>query len=181
MSATMHLWKPLDVKFLGSPYDDYTDKQLSEHGEEIDEKLGCPIDGSLEDIDIWGITMNCSEWEDKQGHDMLDLTYIKSIFKAYNDKAWRRVRKKLSQFPSSVGHRKVTSRKVICADEMAYAQGWFFKRRFFKKKTTFVFCTTKKEMELFFKRYMDNSEDSRKAQKYFLEKWEDGFIFECAW
>ena len=76
------------------------------------------------------------------------------------------------------------SHKYIPVDVVQYAQGWFLKKKFFNKEITHSFCITKKQMENFFKQYIDfNSYDDRgkEAVDRFLNTWEDGMIFECAW
>lgn len=96
-----------------------------------------------------------------------------------------RQRRKLEKFPhepceASYG---ITD-NLIYVKDIAYRQGWFLKNRFFKKPYTTVVCTTRSEMESFFKKYIDyKNKDTRGKEcvDLFRSKWEDGMIFICSW
>lgn len=191
MSVTMHLWKVNpNVKYRGWYMDYATDKDLimDETGEyplkRIEKELGAPDSADYTTIfRAWEKEMQQKAWSDGIIHDTLDLTYMKSLFKVNHWRGCNRILKKLRQFPIhqfSNGH---YTRNFIVVDEMAYAQGWFFKNNFFKRKMTWNICTTKHEMEEFFKKYIDYlGKDTRgeESVQKFLDSWENGMIFECA-
>ena len=94
----------------------------------------------------------------------------------------RRKLKKFLNLPSKTEY-GITNR-IIVVEHIAYRQGWFLKTRFFKKPYTTVVCTTKSEMESFFKKYIDyKNKDTRGKEcvDLFRSKWEDGMIFICSW
>ena len=75
--------------------------------------------------------------------------------------------------------------KLIPVNYIAYRQGWFLKKRFFKKPYAYIVCTTKSEMENFFKKYINykdkNDTRGKECVDTFRSKWKDGMIFICRW
>ena len=70
----------------------------------------------------------------------------------------------------------------LALDTVEYAQGWFFKKKFFNKEVTTVFCTTKKELQNFITQYVQcKNNEEREIINRFLNSWEDGMLFECSW
>lgn len=195
MSVTMHLYKVVpNVKYNGY-YNDYlTEKDLivdPETGKApyqiLEASLGCPdVREDYVGYLAWEDKMHASAWSDGVKHERIDLTYLKSLFKANNYRGCNRILCKLNHFPIETFDNGHIIRKFIVVDEVAYAQGWFFKKRFFNRKMTFNFCITRDEMIKFFDKYIDyRSHDTRgkESVQKFLDAWEDGMndmIFECA-
>lgn len=190
MSATMHLWRIVpNVTYNGWYMDYVTDKDLikDKTGEyplkRIERELGAP---NSEDYDIfraWKKEIEKKAWSDEIIHDILDLTYLKSTFKVNHWRGCSRILKKLKKFPMQQFCNGYYTRNFIVVEEVAYAQGWFFKNQFFNRKMTWNICTTKHEMEEFFKKYIDYfGKDTRgkESVQRFMDAWEDGLIFECA-
>lgn len=183
MSVTMHLYKVLDnVDFLGNVCDKVKWTESDESALfEYEINHGYREDMSEDELDDWYNKMGALAYSDGIKHDLFDLSYIKRIF--YKDKAFRRVLKTLRDFK----FKKYTNANsdvynYVVVDEVAYRQGWFFKNRFFRKKTTMVVCTTKKQLETFIKKYIDMHDNyGVEAAKTFLDTFEPGMIFECAW
>lgn len=192
MSVTMHLYKVVpNVKYIGYYNDFLTEKDLIVNPETgkapyqiIEKSLGCPdIREDYSGYLAWEDKMHASAWSDGINHHRIDLTYLKSLFNCNNYRGSGRILRKLSQFPIETFSNGHITRKFIVVDEVAYAQGWFFKNRFFNRKISWNICTTKHEMEAFFKKYIDYfGKDTRGAESVekFMKTWEDGMIFECA-
>lgn len=118
-------------------------------------------------------------WSDNCQHDFLDLTYHKALFNG--NKGWKRLQKRLEKFNiKRFDDKRGYISKYLTVNPVKYAQGWFFKKRYFKKKNWVFFGTTKKEMDDFFKRYVKVTEESEKIMEDFLNAWKDGMIFECS-
>lgn len=201
MSVTMHLYKVVpNVKYVGY-YLDFVPKSAFEMGEDglynlekYEKELGAPMreDGHWPDIvdgeELWQAHKDWEEkqhsqaWSDGVNHDKINITHYNSCFKKY--RGWGRYAKRLNTMPIQTFSNGKQSHRYIAVDEVQYAQGWFFKKAFFSKEITHSFCVTKEQMENFFKQYIDfNSHDDRgrEAVDRFLNSWEDGMIFECAW
>lgn len=196
----MHLYRVSpDVDYVGY-YMDYVtnaDFVLGEDGfyplEKKEKEMGAPMgaDGhwpdSVKENDAywksrdWAEEQEKKAWSDGIDHDKINITHIKSCFKNY--RGLKRLLRVFEGLPVKTFNNGKITQKYIPVDRVAYAQGWFFKNRFFKKKITRVFCTTKEQMENFFNKYIDyNSHDTRGKEtvELFLNTWEDGMIFECA-
>ena len=201
MSVTMHLYKVRpDVEYTGyyMDYVTHADFVKGDDGyyplEHKEKELGAPMgaDGhwpdSVKEYEIywknkeWGEAQENSAWSDNHRHDKIDITLLRACFK--DCRGWKRLVKHFDGFPIKTFNNGRTIQKYIPVDRVEYAQGWFFKKRFFNKKMTRVFCTTKKQMENFFKQYIDFNDKhdtrGREAVDRFLNAWEDGMIFECA-
>lgn len=190
MSVTMHLWKVNPTVTYNGWYMDYiTNKDLilDESGDypvkRIERELGMPENEDYAVFETWGKEMQQKAWSDGIIHNTLDLTYMKSLFKINNWRGSSRILKKLKKFLVQQFCNGHYIRNFIVVEEVAYAQGWFFKKQFFNRKMTWNFCTTKHEMEKFFKKYIDYfGKDTRgkESVQRFMDAWEDGMIFECA-
>lgn len=190
MSATMHLWRVNPTATYKGWYMDYaTDKDLivDETGEyplkRLERELGAPNSNDYDVFLAWEKEMQKKAWSDGIIHNTLDLTYMKSLFEVNHWRGCGRILEKLKKFPMQQFYNGHYTRNFIVVEEVAYAQGWFFKNRFFNRKMTWNFCTTKHEMEEFFKKYIDYfGKDTRgkESVQRFMDAWEDGMIFECA-
>ena len=201
MSVTMHLYKESTASYVGNYLDFISSDllKLDDDGyyglEHYEKELGAPMkedghwpdnicgDELYEKHSEWEEAQRAKAWSDGKEHDKIDITMLKCMFS--KERGWRRLRDRLSKFNIQTFNGKTHVAKYIAVDEVGYAQGWFFKTKFFKKKVSFVVCTTKEQMEKFFNRYIDfNSRfdaRGRMAVNDFLSKWEDGMIFVCAW
>ena len=202
MSVTMHLYKVnKDVDYKGN-YLTFAPPDLQKVGEDglygferYERDLGAPMreDGhwpdKLEDPELywkhkeWEESQERKKWSDEKDHTFFDWTHITRCYSKC--RGWRRLRDRMSMMKfKTFEYPGIGSVNYLCLDEVQYAQGWFFKKPFFNKEITLVFCTTKSQMENFFKQYIDyRSHDTRGAEavQIFLDSWEDGMIFECAW
>lgn len=202
MSVTMSLYKVRpDIEYKGY-YLDFVGKDafiLGSDGlyglERIEKDLGAPMapDGhwprSEDDHDLywkheeWEKNQKANAWSDGKEHDKLDISHLKACFK--HTRGWKRLASRFEDMPIKTFKSARGIQRYIPVDEVQYAQGWFFKKRFFNKEITFVFCTTKEQMENFFKQYVDFNHPSddrgKEAVNRFINAWEDGMIFECAW
>lgn len=198
MSVTMSLYKVNpDVVYTGYYFDNVSkaDFIMGSDGfypiEKKEKELGAPMksdghwpcasDAEYDDYEKWEESQKASAWSDGVEHEFYDITHRKMCYKGV--RGWRRIRNRLEKFNHRQFKKKDT-RNYLVLDIVEYAQGWFFKKRFFKKEITYVVCTTKREMENFFRQYVDfNGRDTRgrEAVNRFMASWEDGMIFECAW
>ena len=126
-----------------------------------------------------------SSFSDGKDHDMIQFNLIKSVFKTPKGKQqreWKPVCTKLQNFNlKTFKDKHSTIIKYIVCTPVQYAQGWFLKKRFFKRRSWRFYATTKKQMNNFFDRYGNKSEQCYEVRKLFNEKWEDGMLFECSW
>ena len=173
MSVTMKLYKYRpDVEFLGywwykidnKDFDYYSQLIMNEgRKEEAYKEIG-----------------HTHSWSDCETHYPFDVGSRKRDFIGFKGK--KRQLKKLEKFGIKVFKNKYTTIHYIPFDIVAYDQGWYFKKSFFKKKYSHFLCNTKKELEIFFKKYIKHTDpDGVKATKVFLDAWEDGMLCDCWW
>lgn len=199
MSVTMHLYRVLPkVKYNGCVLDNITQKALNgmiDGSVPVDPALienGCPLvkgeflpeykDPEYEDFEKWSEKQLASAWSDNMQHDVLDITSMNSCYK--DCRGFGRMYKRLLSLPYKRFQLKEYMWRYIPVEEVWYAQGWFFKHKFFNRKCWHHICTTKEQMEHFFERYIDYKDKRYPVANIiqdFLDKWEDGMIFECAW
>lgn len=119
------------------------------------------------------------EWQDLNLNHIIDYTHSKRMA-GYS---WHRVEKRFSDFSwlSLSDNPDKSLCKYLPCDVCAYAQGWFFKKSFFKKKFTYCICTTKNQMQGILKKYLDfKDECAYDIYRHFMSVWEDGMIFELS-
>ena len=202
MSVTMHLYKANPgVEYKGNwltfaPTGAFKQDEDGLCGfERYEKELGAPMreDGHWpkwdEDPELfekhkeWEEEQESNKWSDGKEHYYFDWTHIVRCYSKC--RGWKRLSNRMSELKfKNFDYPGIGTTKYLCLDEVQYAQGWFFKKPFFNKEITLVFCTTKHQMECFFKQYIDyQSHDDRGAEavERFLNAWEDGMIFECAW
>lgn len=117
--------------------------------------------------------------------EIIDYT----LQKYHAGRAWNRIKKRLDQFQWQRLYDKYQGNymKYLPCDIVCYAQGWFFTKKFFKKKHPYIICTTKKQMISMLDKYItyeDKYHDAgyiRKIRRKFIDSWEDGMLFEMAW
>jgi len=178
MSVTFHLYKPIDAytipdQFYMTSPTEY--KKLLIEKPQVDPKYDA----------FWSNFFKDDEWNDGKTHQKLNLTYLKALAKGKKNRLSKMIQKIENQkdvYKIQYLNSKMSSYKYIAVDEVLYRQGWFLKKKFFKKVNWTHIYTTKEEMLGFFKRYIDFT-DPRGAEcaKVFLEAWKDGMIFECSW
>lgn len=176
MSVTFSLYKVSEAEYLGSVFEA---KTTEERDNEIRRRLNLPADSDIEATLQNACELVKAEWSDGAYHRMLDIADKHWMWKG--ERGWRRMDKRLKTLPTQVykGH------KYVALDKVEYSQGWFLKKRFFKKRITTVYCVTKKQMMDFFKQYLDYSGDDCLVAKDVMERferaWKDGMLFECSW
>lgn len=124
------------------------------------------------------------KYTDNNKHDMIDISYVKSM--CYKGKKLARGAKRAIKPIKNLKYKlcKTTrgyAYKYVTVDEVLYRQGWFLKKKFFNRELTFVFCNSKKQMQRFFNEYIDRStERGKECEKAFMDAFQPGMIFECA-
>ena len=179
MSVTFHLYKLCDnIHYLGRKYDFATkdEKKRFNH-------LYYLASISKEDDD-WVDDFIKERYSDNLNHNYIEVTCFKKLSKMGSRyKGYYRLYRKLQNFNMDIiSSTYGVTYKFIVVDKVVYRQGWFLKKKFFKKGTTCFIATNKKEMQNFFNKYLD-FKDKRGIETYntFLNKWEDGMIFEVSW
>lgn len=191
MSVTMHLYKPRpDVDFLGNWWMQIPMRDMNHDSlRDLQVKLGGPSEPpedaphsewarfSSADYD-WEEEQKPKAWSDGVVHELIELNVYKSYLGHF--KGGKRMLNRISKFPSKLFQNEHYKFKYLVMDEVEYRQGWFMKKRFFNRKFWTYYCTTRKEVEAFFKRYVNtNDEWGREAHEAFLNAWEDGMLFAC--
>lgn len=185
MSVTFHLYKIRDdVEFLGNLADKVkwgikNDEALTK----LETEHGFKGDFTSDELEDWENRMIEASFSDGKKHDIFDKNCIKQIFKG--TRGLNRLLNRLD----GLNFKRLENENgyiynYIVVDEIVYRQGWFLKKKFFNKEITACICTTKKQMENFFKQYIDyNSNDTRgkEAAEAFLNAWEPGMLFKCVW
>ena len=160
--------------------DSYFHRDYDENDRSLYTKYLCELFGYYSDEDIKGDVLH-----ETKHHNL-------SAFKhETNLKKNRRRRKEVKHiFDVFSEHVQIynsihTPHKYIVVDSIAYRQGWFCKKSFFKRNNTTYYATDKKTAYRIMRNLFDNSERAREAFNYFtsvLETLEDNkFIFELAW
>lgn len=185
MSVCMALYKiNPNVVYNGYYFDFMKNKDFipDENGNipinKIEKELGIPENP----YDLWDWTekQETEAWSDKVKHTFFELNYYKSMFE--KKRSWKRTRNRLSKYDFKIFDNGMEKKKYLALDTVEYAQGWFFKKKFFNKEVTTVFCTTKKELQNFITQYVQcKNNEEREIINRFLNSWEDGMLFECSW
>lgn len=178
MSVTFYLYKPIDLKCKPSLYEQMKKEEYEKLIKEIDEKY------SEDELEVKYNEVFNRKWPDNKEHSVIEFFKTSELNKKCG-RQWKRKRRKLEKFkhfyiPTSHG----ITYQAIAADLIAYRQGWFLKKRFFKKPLTEIICTTKSEMETFFKKYVDYKGEDKRGREFvetFRSAWKDGMIFVCSW
>lgn len=172
MSVTLTLYKPnQDIEFLGCGWMKYSSKEWKKLCEEW---INNNCANAPSDEELFG-----NRWSDGGVHYYINVTERKSYLKNY--RGGRRYLKRLFRIKSKTFEHKYYPFQYIPVDIVQYRQGWFLKNRFFKKKFWTIYCTTRKELESFFNKYINFREEwGEETVNTFLNSWEDGMIFECS-
>lgn len=119
-------------------------------------------------------------WSDGNYHPYVNFSNLRLIYK--KERFWNRIANKFDGLSANYcpdGYCK--GNIIIPLDYVQIAQGWFFKKRYFKRKNWYNVCNTKRGMIDFFNRYIDYSMDgARDTVNRFIDSWEDGMIFICS-
>lgn len=120
-------------------------------------------------------------WSDKKDHNYIDFSHYRACYR--KDRFWSRIANKFEGLPFSYCPDGYTKGHILIpVDCIQYAQGWFFKNRYFKRKCWYNVCNSKRGMIDFFNRYIDYSEEGvKEIVNRFIDSWEDGMIFICSW
>lgn len=177
MSICFSLYKVLpNVDFLGSEYD-LASKEILEKNNALFKS----IESTSEEINNSIDDFYMEKFSDGLKHKYLDLTNWYSGPKSKKNRNKRELRRIYNTFNVKS---LITARgwvyKYLTVDEILYRQGWFLKKRFFKKYHTIYMATTKEQMKNWFDKYLDvNRKDKKGIECYnaFMNSWEDGCIF----
>lgn len=190
MSVIMALYKVRDdVDYVGSYADHVTKKDFEddEQGicnlERIEAAMGAPMkdghwpghsDGEIYDqYNAWRKQREKEVWSDKQEHYFFSWSYYQAINS--KERGYRRLRNRIKKL--KVKTYKPRGEQYLCLDPVLYSQGWFFKKRFFKKKIFQNISATKEEMLNFLKQYCTDADEIER----FSSLWEPGMVFVCSW
>lgn len=159
MSVTFHLYRVRDdVDYLGSPYDN-----KEERTDKNDDSYYVP------------------RYSDGIIHTIIDYGYAKAMC---TKRDMHRMLKPIRDLNYKLfDNKQLGTVKYVVVDEVLYRQGWFLKKKFFDRKTTVIWCNSKEQMARFFDEYIDyNSKDKRGREcvRVFLNAYEPGMLFECA-
>ena len=188
MSITFHLYRPnYNVEYIGTIFDNSKINLFSNANKkkfwEVYGEAGYSEDMDFEDSLKLDEKIQAEAWSDGKMHKQLNLNHLRGQLKVANKRyhgSYRRTIKRLENFPKNkytTGYGVTTT--YIPVDEVLYNQGWFLKRRFFKRKVWTIICTTKKQVQNFIDKYA--TKKGANILKEFVDKWEDGMIFQCGW
>lgn len=162
MSVTFHLYKVRDdIDYIKSPYENREARTIDNYD-----------------------TYYEHSFSDGDSHGILDISYFKSASRKHHKLA--RSAKRLIKPIKNLNYKLCSTKrgyayKYVTVDEILYRQGWFLKKKFFEKDMTVVFCNSKEQMQRFFNKYIDrNTARGRECEKAFIDAFEPGMIFECA-
>lgn len=158
MGATIDLYRLSDAKYIINGINALSHKEVMELADDEFEKLWATCD------------IDC--WEDGEKHELIDITHYKMCYKGWA-RGWHRTEKRFSKLPIQRGPVDYTGNihKHIVADNLGCYSGSILKRRYFRKDTWLVVCTTKQEVVNFFKRYGDKGYEW--TMNDILNKWDD--------
>ena len=177
MSVTFILYQPINLRCEPSLYEKLNSKEYKKLIQELESKYcGNELDEKIDEIFE-------RSWPNGKIYSCIDFTNNSGLSSKCG-RAWKRERNKLEKFNYFylTTYRGIV--KTIAADQILYRQGWFLKKRFFKKPLTEIVCTSKSELEYFFKKYIDlKNKDKRGLEviEEFRKAWKDGMIFVCSW
>lgn len=174
MSAVMTLYKPEDVKITGHTFFDLEKDERTKILEDYDENN--PMDFT---------------WSDGQRHDYIDLLYYSWMARRSHqnfgkvERNWKKYFRRLSSnfnFQRYNGNHIGYPFLILPVEEVYYWQGRGLSHRFFKKRFTTYFATEKEQMVKFLNKHArPKNKYDIEAFRTFVDKWEDGMIFECSW
>lgn len=212
MSVTISLYRVVPhVTYLGSIFDYHTRSDYDTKKGKIDwlkipvwkkeEKFGAPpiteeifndqnaYDNWNTAYDNWSLEIEQKSWSNGKFYGKFEMFRYKEDM---NYKEWLALKEKFK--PSIIHGGMGYALMNLPIQEIYYIQGWFFKKRFFKRKNT-CFCTTSKKKALdFLRKYLNlkYNKTNNSGRHYddevvkniipeIEERWndEDTFIFEC--
>lgn len=184
MSATFHLYKIRDdLQFIGTERDFASKEKVKEYEENIcelsDEQVNKFYSYRFKTIDGNIFIPNDTDYI-----DIIDIYNTASGYKKC--KGYKRQLSKLEIFSCNVLHTKRGyTYRAIPVEEVLYRQGWFLKKKWFRKRCTYYVATTKQQLISFFKLNLDvkryDSERAIECMQTFIKYWEDGMIFVVSW
>lgn len=168
-----------DVDFLGDVMEGVPDLDWNE----TLEKYGFREDMTKEEMDTFFEKLENMRWSDNQSHYMIDKTWIKKTYR--KGRGTKRLFNRLNKFNMKCfNNGKGYIYKYITVDPVFMGQTCGIKQRFFKKRVTLVYCTTRQEVNRFFKQYMDTStKDGKEIADTITREWKDNadMILEIIW
>ena len=177
MSATMSIYKPIDVELVP-----VFDRKLAEYNK----KSYGIWDGTYYDLPY---NSGYKDWTSDDDREEIKTIWL---FEActINHRFMRNFNELKNKFPEYVkqtGHGDY----YINAKTVEYAQGWFFTKRFFNNKTTVYYAASKDHMvklldQFIDKKYIFRRKNNRSygisdVYNRFVNAFEDGMIFELGW
>lgn len=164
MSVCLSIIKVLpNVKYLGTDYEKLSKSERKNITELPDELF-------------------IEKFSDNQAHSVIDLTLAKNIsFNCGKNRYWKKI-KKMNLPYNSVRFEEGFTYHAVTVDVIGYRQGWFLKKRFFHKNCTLYMTNKKSEMIGFMKKYFDfTNEKAIECYQTFIQIFEDGMLFQCAY
>jgi hypothetical protein len=157
MGATISLYRLSDAKFQNKGLFSIPTKECDKLTDDEFDKL-------------WA-TKDIDRFEDGQAHNIVDITTYKRY---YGDtRGWERVRDKFNRLPIQSGVVDCTGEvhNYIVADFLGEYSGRFLNRRYYKKDTWLILCTTKEEVVTCFKKYGAKGHDL--VLNLILDQWDE--------
>ena len=186
MSVVFALLKVVDnVDYVGGYLDHLKPSEITiENIDKIEAELGRPGEGISPAeignvVEDWVDGLDRKAWADNQKHFFFDWTYYRSLHR--NSRGWRRQEEKMSKYNLKNFVVNSISHDYLTTDLVNEYYGWCLKPKFFKKKMPFTICTSKKEINNFFKRYGKNDELTAIIQNRVLNEWTDDCLFVVSW
>lgn len=179
MSVTFHLLKPLlNVTYMGDFFDYMTYKEFLNNELINDIEIANGLN-DYENYEDFYSDQEKKKWSDNQKHEMFTIPNFYRGKKSC--RSWKRLAKKFKNLNFKYFQRKCgETYKYIPVTEVLYYQGWFLRKKFFKKECTCYITKNKYEMLTFLRKYLDFKDNyAVKVYNSFEEYWEDGLIFEC--
>lgn len=168
-----------DVDFVGDVMEGVSNLDWNE----TLKKYGFREDMTTKEMDKFFEKMDKMKWSDNESHYMIDKAWINCMYK--KERGTKRLIDRIDKFNlKTFNTGKGWTYRYIAADPVIIRQTQGIKPRFFKKKITLVYCTTRNEVESFFRNYVDTSTKAGKEIVDTIRKeWKEneGMILEVAW
>ena len=176
MSVTMHLFVPnTEIKWIPGKIDLMTIKEIKEKAaedtkiysticDEADKKFGDASSKEKEEYieneySTRGLLCD-GHWDDNKEHDTIEIySYNKRRYKSKNKRYYKYMKRIKEIFGDKLrqDRGKYITTKYLPVDCVAYRQGWFFTKKFFKSSVTTYYAFTKDEVIKILDKLIDKS------------------------